>query len=273
MKKVIKLTESDLVRIIKKVISENDELPPSRPPHNIKEILNQIELYEVYPNIFAMVIKDDKLRARVFLRYQEFYESDSDTFRGKGFKWEDYINFYKEKTKKDYFSYHEDFAGYNVPCDTIEACKTKIPDLNIYDMIMFSVVDTIKEIVGSNKYYLIGIDQSNNEDPSLIYHEIAHGLWFSDPEYKSRMKERLEEMNSSVKEQIIDILKGYGYGDNVFEDEIQAYMATGLSAKMKNMDNIEQDVIKFKKVFGDYVKNIELQKISIDWSTDLDYIN
>ena len=140
-------------------------------------------------------------------------------------------------------------------------------------MIMFSVVDTIKEIVGSNKYYLIGIDQSNNEDPSLIYHEIAHGLWFSDPEYKSRMKERLEEMDSSVKEQIIDILKGYGYGDNVFEDEIQAYMATGLSAKMKNMDNIEQDVIKFKKVFGDYVKNIELQKISIDWSTDLDYIN
>jgi hypothetical protein len=138
---------------------------------------------------------------------------------------------------------------------------------------MFSVVDTVKEIVGSNKYYLIGIDQSNNEDPSLIYHEIAHGLWFSDPEYKSRMKERLEEMDSSVKEQIIDILKGYGYGDNVFEDEIQAYMATGLSSGMKNMDNVENDIIKFKKVFGDYVKNIELKKIPIDWSTDLDYID
>ena len=258
--------------IIKKTLLEaRGEQPPKTPPKNIKKILDQIELFEVYPKIFALVIKDDRLRARVFLRYQEFYESDSDSFRGKGFKWKDYINFYKEKTKKDYFSYHEDFAGYNVPCDTIEACKTKIPDLNIYDMIMFSVVDTIKEIVGSNKYYLIGIDQSNNEDPSLIYHEIAHGLWFSDPEYKSRMKERLEEMDSSVKEQIIDILKGYGYGDNVFEDEIQAYMATGLSAKMKNMDNIEQDVIKFKKVFQDYTKNIKLQKIKIDWSTDLDY--
>ena len=37
------------------------------------------------------------------------------------------------------------------------------------------------------------------------------------------------------------------------------------------MDNIEQDVIKFKKVFQDYTKNIKLQKIKIDWSTDLDY--
>jgi hypothetical protein len=273
MKRIIRITESDLVRIIKKVLKENDDLPPSKPPHNIKEILNQIELYEVYPNIFALVIKDDKLRARVFLRYQEFYESDSDTFRGKGFKWEDYINFYKEKTKKDYFSYHEDFAGYNIPCDTIESCKTKIPDLNIYDMIMFSVVDTIKEIVGSNKYYLIGIDQSNNENPSLIYHEIAHGLWFSDPEYKSLMKSLLDQMDSNIKEQIIDILKGYGYGDNVFEDEIQAYMATGLSTKMQSMDNTEQEVIKFKKVFENYIKNIKLQKIPVDWSTDLDYID
>ena len=85
------------------------------------------------------------------------------------------------------------------------------------------------------------------------------------------MKERIEEMDSSVKEQVIEILKGYGYGDNVFEDEIQAYMATGISAKMKNMDNIEQDVIKFKKVFQDYIKGINLQKIKIDWSTDLDY--
>ena len=79
--------------------------PPKNPPKNIKNILGQIELFEMYPRIFALVIKDDRLRARVFMRYQEFYESDSDTFRGKGFKWQDYTKYYKEKTKKDYFSY------------------------------------------------------------------------------------------------------------------------------------------------------------------------
>ena len=71
------------------------------PPKNIKNILGQIELFEMYPKIYALVIKDNKLRARVFMRYQEFYESDSDSFRGQGFKWQDYVKFYKEKTKKD----------------------------------------------------------------------------------------------------------------------------------------------------------------------------
>jgi hypothetical protein len=41
---------------------------------------------------------------------------------------------------------------------------------------------------------------------------------------------------------------------------------------MKNLDNTEQDIMEFKKVFKGYVKNINLKKISIDWSTDLDYI-
>ena len=69
-----------------KLFEERGFSPRKTPPKNIKNILSQIELFEMYPKIFALVIKDDKLRARVFMRYQEFYESDSETFRGKGFK-------------------------------------------------------------------------------------------------------------------------------------------------------------------------------------------
>lgn len=253
-----------------RILELKGELPQKTPPKNIRKILDQIELFEVYPRIFALVIKDDKLRSRVFLRYQEFYESDSDTFRGKGFKWKDYIDFYKEKTKKDYFSYHEDFAGYNVPCDTLEACMTKIPDLNIYDMIMFSVVDTIHNIVGSDKYYLIGIDQSNGEDPSLIYHEVAHGLWFSDPIYKAKMIRVINKMDPVVKEQMLNKIKSYGYGDNVYEDELQAYLSTGLGSKMAGIKNIKPEMVKFNTVFERYTKKIKPKKIPIDWSTDLD---
>ena len=76
----------DITKIISKVLTEQRGFtPPKNPPKNIKNILNQVQLFEVYPSIFAVVIKDDRLRARVFMRYQEFYESDSDTFRGKGF--------------------------------------------------------------------------------------------------------------------------------------------------------------------------------------------
>ena len=257
--------------IIKKALLEaRGEQPPKTPPKNIKKILDQIELFEVYPKIFALVIKDDKLRARVFLRYQEFYESDSDSFRGKGFKWKDYINFYKEKTKKDYFSYHEDFAGYNVPCDSIESCMAKIPDLNVYDMIMFSVVDTIKSMVGSDNYYLIGIDQSNGDDPSLIYHEVAHGLWFSNQSYKSKMLKLINNLKPEIKSNMIKKLKGYGYGDNVYNDEIQAYLATGLASDMKWIRGIKESMVPFQESFSKYTSKIKPVKKTINWSTDLD---
>lgn len=244
--------------------------PPKTPPKNIKNILSQIELFEMLPGIFALVIKDDKLRARIFMRYQEFYESDSDTFRGKGFKWYDYVKFYKEKTKKDYFSYHEDWTGYNMPCDSIESCITKIPDLNFYDLIMFSVVDTIREKVGSENFYLIGIDQSDGEDPSLIFHEVAHGLWFSSPIYKKRQTTNIENLSPNIRDSIERKITGMGYGENVVDDEIQAYLSTGIGENMKQIKNIKQSQIPFKDTFDSYSNKIKPKKISISWTTDLD---
>ena len=243
--------------------------PPKKSPKNIKNILAQIDLFEMYPKIFALVIKDDRLRARVFMRYQEFYESDSESFRGKGFKWYDYVKYYKEKTKKDYFSYHEDWSGYNIPCDSIESCMTIIPDLNFYDLIMFSVVDTIKNKVGGENFYLIGIDQSNGEDPSLIYHEIAHGLWFSSPIYKTRQSKNIEKLNPNVKEYLIKKISGMGYGENVIEDEIQAYLSTGIGDNMTRIKGIKEAQIPFKEVFDSYSDKIKPVEIPIDWRTDL----
>jgi len=244
--------------------------PPKTPPRNIKNILSQIELFEMLPGIFALVIKDDKLRARVFMRYQEFYESDSDTFRGKGFKWYDYVKYYKEKTKKDYFSYHEDWAGYNIPCDSIESCITKIPDLNFYDLIMFSVVDTIREKVGSENFYLIGIDQSDGEDPSLIFHEVAHGLWFSSKGYKNKQMDNIQQLPEYVKNSMAKKITGMGYGENVVDDEIQAYLSTGIGDNMTRIKDIKKSQIPFKETFDVYSKRIRPNRIQINWSTDLD---
>jgi hypothetical protein len=258
-------------KLILKALKEQRGFTPRKtPPSNIKSILPQIELFEMYPKIFALVIKDNRLRARVFMRYQEFYESDSDTFRGKGFKWKDFVKFYKEKTKNKIFTYHKDWAGYNIPCNSIESCIALIPDLNFYDLIMFSVVDTIKNIVGNDDYYLIGIDQSNGDDPSLIYHEVAHGLWFSSPEYKYQQKNNIEDMNPSVREQLSKKISGMGYGQNVIDDEIQAYLSTGVGDNMRRIKDIKQAQLPFKEVFDDYSTEIKPKQISIDWRTDLD---
>ena len=224
----------------------------------------------MYSKIYALVIKDDKLRARVFMRYQEFYESDSDSFRGKGFKWYDFVKFYKEKTKNDFFSYHEDWAGYNIPCDSIESCMANIPDLNFYDLIMFSVVDTIRKKVGSDNYYLIGIDQSTGEDSSIIFHEIAHGLWFVNSVYKIKQTKNIDSLNPRIRESLSKKISGMGYGENVVNDEIQAYLSTGIIPNMARIKDIKQAQIPFKQTFNSYVSKIKPNEIPIDWSTDLD---
>jgi hypothetical protein len=261
----------NIVNNILKVLEEQRGFTPRKtPPTNIKNILSQIELFEMYPKIYALVIKDDKLRARVFMRYQEFYESDSDSFRGKGFKWYDYVKFYKEKTKKDYFSYHEDWAGYNIPCTSIESCISKIPDLNFYDIIMFSVVDTLRSIVGNDNYYLIGIDQSTGEDPSLIFHEVAHGLWFVNPVYRTKQSKNIERMSPSVRNAVSKKITGMGYGENVVDDEIQAYLSTGIGDNMTRIKDIKQSQIPFKETFDSYAGKIKPKKLPIDWRTDLD---
>ena len=260
----------DTNRIIEILLEDKRGFSPRKtPPPNIKNILSQIQLFEMYPKIFAIVIKDDKLRARVFMRYQEFYESDSDTFRGKGFKWYDYVKFYKEKTKNDYFSYHEDWAGYNIPCDSIESCMTKIPDLNFYDLIMFSVVDTIRKQVGSENFYLIGIDQSTGEDPSLIYHEMAHGLWYVNPIYKTKQTKNIERLDPNTRENLSNKITNMGYAKGVVDDEIQAYLSTGVDTSMNRIKNIKQEQIPFKETFDSYVAKFNPKPISIDWSTDL----
>jgi hypothetical protein len=137
-------------------------------------------------------------------------------------------------------------------------------------MIMFSITDTIKKIVGSQPYYLIGIDQDTGGDPSLIFHEVAHGLWFSDPEFKKQMTKAINEMDDNVKSKMIEKIKDFGYGDNVYMDELQAYLATGLSGSMNRIKNIKQEMVPFNQIFMRYASKINPKPIPIDWSTDLD---
>jgi len=252
-----------------KHLSEISRSPSRKAPRNIQNILSQIKLFEVYPKIFAVVIKDDKLRARVFMRYQEFYESDSDTFRGKGFKWTEFVNYYKNKTKKDILSYHEDWSGYNIPCDSIESCIAVIPDINFYDLIMFSIIDTIKSLVGNDKFYLIGIDQADGEDKSLIEHELAHGLWFSSPKYKADQLINIDGLPEYIVEPLRQKISSMGYGSNVIDDEIQAYLSTGIISPMNRIKDIKKYQIIFRNTFNKYASNMSAKQIPIDWSTDL----
>ena len=250
-------------------LTEISRSPSKNPPKNIGTLLDKIKLFEVAPRIFAVVIKDDKLRGRVFMRYQEFYESDSDTFRGKGFKWKDFVNYYKAKTKNDILTYHEDWAGYNIPCNSIESCISLIPDINFYDLIMFSIVDTIRGIVGNDNYYLIGIDQTTGEDTSLIKHELAHGLYFSNPRYRELQNQNIENLDPFVREKLEEKISKMGYGQNVINDEIQAYLSTGIEHPLTQIKGIKKEITPFVNTFDSFGGEFKLKQIPLNWGTNL----
>jgi hypothetical protein len=134
---------------------------------------------------------------------------------------------------------------------------------------MFSVVDTIRNIVGNENFYLIGIDQSNGEDPSLIFHEMAHGLYFSSPIYKNKQLKNIERLPSNIRENLSKKISNMGYGENVVNDEIQAYLSTGVDYPMTAIKGIKEAQIPFKETFESYTGKIKPKKIPIDWSTDL----
>ena len=199
--------------------------------HNIQDVFDQISLYKVSDKIYCVVIKDSHLRAMTFLRLQEYYESASEEFQGKKFTWDKYIQWYKCSTgdQKEVFTYGEDWTGFNLPSEAIDNCMKEIDDPNKYDDIMVSIITEIKE-KEDGKFYLIGVDELGGE--GVLDHELAHGFYYTDDLYRSKMNGLLsflpKEERASISKSIIDI----GYSESVINDEAQAYMATGLISRM-----------------------------------------
>ena len=80
----------------------------------------------------------------------------------------------------------------------------------------------------------------------------------------------IEKMNPNVRNGVSKKISGMGYGQNVVDDEIQAYLSTGTDTSMNRIKDIKQAQIPFKETFDSYVSKIKPKKLQIDWSTDLD---
>lgn len=213
----------------------------------------QIELYHCGDHIWAIKSPDSHTRALMFMRPQEFYESSFEEIIGKQFKVSDFVNIYKQHYGKQQFTYGSDWAGFNIPSNILEECMFNIPEdeINNWDKLMLSTINTIKEIEGDHNYYLLGVDELSNR---LLEHEFAHAMWFTLPEYKSEMSKLNDECDPTVKDMMCKCITEYGYADHVLPDELQAYMSTGLGKKMTEMNipNIEIWQQKYREVFDNY---------------------
>ena len=213
---------------------------------------------EVKPFIYCAEIDDDYDRAMLFCRYQEFYESPYKKFRGKPFTWMEYMRFYKDAWKKRVFTYPDDWAGYNIPCNVLQKanhifCYDTEYDKIMNDIYFYCAIDSQNKNNGTrHDWYLIG---ANSKDKGTTNHEIAHGLYFTNKEYKNNVTYLIKNIKLPHYTKLKKILMKMGYvGDKkIIDDEIQAFMSTGL---YNGLDTKELKIYQneFKKNFRNFTK-------------------
>jgi len=201
--------------------------------NKIKHPLVKGIVKEVAPRIYCVIVDDDYDRAMLFCRYQEYYESPYKKFRGKKFSWMDYMRHYKNVWKKDVFTYPEDWSGYNIPSNVLEGGIDAFYKETEYDRIMNDVffhcsIDSQNKNDGQRcDWYLIG---ASSKDLKTMDHEIAHGLYFTNNTYKKIVDVLIKNIKPThydkLKKKLIKM--GYVNDKKIIDDEIQAFMSTGL---------------------------------------------
>ena len=222
----------------------------------IKHPLVKGVVKEILPKIYCVLVDDNYDRAMLFCRYQEFYESPFKKFRGKHFTWAQYMRFYKDHWKKDTFTYPIDWSGYNIPHKSVKEAVLYFYGESEYDEIMHDIFvqcdsKTIEKYKGGD-WYLIG---ASSKDLKTLDHEIAHGLYYTNKEYKKLVSGLIKNIKPIHYDKLKKKLIKMGYVDDkkIIDDEIQAFMSTGLynGLDTKELKKYEQAFVenfkKFKK--------------------------
>ena len=214
------------------------------------------KIKEVKPHIFSVVVKNDYDRAMLFLRVQEYYESPNPKFRGKSFDIWDYMKWYSKEYERG-FTYGIDWSGFNIPLEIAYNCYDKHYDTYTpYDEIMEKIVFNIYEMNGDDcNGYIIG---SENTSGSTFKHEVCHGLYHTNNEYKKLANKNVKLLPKEHYTIFKNNLLEMGYTNKVIDDEIQAYLmygweshkfGGGVPMEVREMYNswFEDDLEKFIK--------------------------
>ena len=186
----------------------------------------EYKIEKVKPKVFAVIIEEQYDRAMTFLRIQEFYECPNPLFRGNiHFSFTEYMKWYSKEYGKG-FTYGVDWSGFNVPLEVAYACYDTLRDrYTDYDDVMESIVHQIYELNGDDcDGYIIGAGSTEGD---TFQHEICHGLYATNKQYKELVNEVTETIEWQDYLKFEGNLLDMGYTAAVIPDEIQAYLAFG----------------------------------------------
>lgn len=208
----------------------------------------KIEL--IAKNIYHILIKDQKERASAMIRFQEHYESPFKEIRGKIFTLGQLkaLGARSAKGANTYCGGHKidaDWNGYNWPSYVLKPFIHGLFDpLTEYEQ---DIVETFKRNMGN--FYVICTDGEE-----ALAHEIMHGLFYTQPNYKKEVLKILKTMDlKDLNKYLISI----GYDKSVLEDEAQAYIGADfewICEKVPSLSKYKKESDKLNALYNRYKK-------------------
>ncbi len=197
-----------------------------------------MEIQELLKNILHIIFHNQHDLAATFLRFQEHYESPK--FRGTIFTFEEYKQWYIANSPNGKatgrFTYYNDWVGFNIPSEILNPFYQGVFDPLSEMEKMF--LEAFNDRRGKELFYVIGT--YGKTEISTLKHEVAHGLFYTRPEYKTAVLAILDEIPAKERDGIMSILaNSIGYHPSVFDDETHAYILAG---------NLEQEGIDTSKL-------------------------
>ena len=182
------------------------------------------KLTEILDNLFHLHFPTQQELASTFLRFQEHYESPQ--FKGKIFTLDEFEQWYIFNSPKGKetgtFTYHEDWSGFNIPSLVLEPFyEGRFDPLSVQEESLLQQFQDKR----CAKFYVIGTFGKEQES---LNHEIAHGLFYTNSDYQSKVLEALASMIPEDRNKMRSALLALGYDESVIDDEIQAYVVDDL---------------------------------------------
>jgi hypothetical protein len=188
-----------------------------------------MKIEEIEPNIFIVYMRNTDVLGTTFMRFQEHYESPYSDIKGKIFTREYFKKIYMERRQADKFTYLQDWAGYNLPSYVLKPfISGKFNPLLECEQ---QLVDYFKDKKG--KFYVIGAAHS---DRATIKHEVSHGLWYTNNAYKLAQQKVIKTLSKKARATINKYLLGYGYCEDVLEDETCSFLLTNSTWFIEDCD-------------------------------------
>jgi hypothetical protein len=199
-----------------------------------------MRIVKLSENIFHFVTDSQYELCSSFLRPEEFYESPFADIQGQFFTLDKFMDKYAE-SKNGVFTYFDDWAGFNIPGDSLIAFHSKFcTTFTDKEKFIFDAIEGFIRFNNKNFFIMATLDNSVAETNR---HELAHGLYYLDTEYRVRCDLLYYSMPENARDAINTRLLDDGYALPKLKDECQAYLSTSQIGEIMSDFHFTRDTV------------------------------